>query len=271
MRDELSVVPARAEHHGDFARLLGELHVDDPVPSRERWLEDMAAGSFFLESGGRVVAYGYGQVLDGTGYVRHVVVDPSWRGRGLGRRVMDEHARRFRAAGCASWQLNVLRDNAVALALYRSLGMEIDFATAVVRIAPDRVARLPRSTRAIAVRDVEAGEERRIERVFELAPGLLATFRGKSGQRVLALVDAATESVLGVARFDPSFPGCFPFLVAEPSLARALIETLLPSLVGKPWIQLVIERDEALARMLLDAGGTLHHDIVHMSGALPNA
>jgi GNAT superfamily N-acetyltransferase len=272
MNATLRVLRAEARHYDDFVRLSAQLGSHDPVPPRERWLAEMAGDSFFLELDGRVAAYGYGHVLERSGYVRHVVVDREFRGRGLGRALMREHARRFRAAGCENWQLNVLRDNAVAIGLYRSLGMEIDYATWVVRIAPSDVANLPSSPRATELRTLAAHDDSQVEKAFDLTPGLLATFRGRHGQRIVELVDAVApdRGSLAVARFDPAYPGCFPFRVADPSFARAFITPMLTALASDaPWIQFAIERDEPLARTLLAAGATLQHDIVHMRGALP--
>ena len=274
MNDDVDIVAARAEHHADFVRLFRELGVDDPLPPVERWLVEMAADSFFLVEGGRAVAYGYGNVLADSGYVRHVAVEPQQRGRGLGRRLMLEHARRFREAACERWQLNVLASNAVAIALYRSLGMEIDFTTWVVRIAPSDVARLPNSKRRTQLREVRSSEDAALEAKFDLSRGLLDTFRCKHGQQVLALFEVGDpeRAPLGVARFDPAYPGCFPFCVVEPSLARNLIEPLLPQIAPSArWIQFVIERDRPLTSALLDAGATVHFEIVHMSGTLPRA
>jgi len=273
MNATLRALRAEARHYDDFVHLSAQLGSHDPVPTPERWLAEMAGDSFFLELDGRVGAYGYGQALGRSAYVRHVVVDREFRGRGLGRALMREHARRYRAAGCEDWQLNVLRDNAVALGLYRSLGMEIEYASWVVRIAPSDVANLPTSPRATELRTLEARDDSRVEQSFDLTPGLLATFRSRQGQRVVELIDVAAPNggALGVARFDPAYPGCFPFRLADPSLARAFITPMLSALASDaPWIQVGVERDEPLARTLLAAGARLQLDLVHMRGPIPS-
>lgn len=58
--------------------------------------------------------------IDDTGrYVSRVAVADERRGEGLGRQVMSEY---LRHAGASSVHLHVHRDNAPAIALYRSLG-----------------------------------------------------------------------------------------------------------------------------------------------------
>jgi GNAT superfamily N-acetyltransferase len=266
-------VRAEARHYDDFVRLSAQLGSHDPVPPPALWLAELAGESFFLELDGRIAAYGHGLASVRPGWVRHVVVDSEFRGRGLGRALMREHARRFRAADCGEWQLNVLRDNAIALGLYRSLGMEIEYSTWVVRIAPADVTKLPQSPRATELRTLDPRDDPRVEREFELTPGVLAQFRTRQGQRVVELVDAAAPNggALAVARFDPAYPGCFPFRISDPSLARAFITPMLSALPSDaPWFQFGIERDEPLARLLLSAGAKLEHDIVHMRGAIPS-
>ena len=88
--------PATTTDHSHYARLFLELGVDDPVMPVERWVTTMAPAMLVLEDGdGAVVGYAYVQVLQGVGYVRHVVVDPGRRGQGLGRVLMGEIAGRL--------------------------------------------------------------------------------------------------------------------------------------------------------------------------------
>lgn len=126
MNATVRAVPARREHHAELARLFPELGVDDPVPELERWWAEMASDALFLEAEGKALAYGWAQAPSSLGYVRHVIVDPARRGEGLGRRLMHELAARLRARGCGRWQLNVLVDNAPAIALYRRFGFEVE-------------------------------------------------------------------------------------------------------------------------------------------------
>ncbi len=55
-------------------------------------------------------------------YVEDVFVDPAHRGRGIGRAIFRDLARRALAAGCGRMEWSVLDWNAPAIAFYRSLG-----------------------------------------------------------------------------------------------------------------------------------------------------
>lgn len=59
------------------------------------------------------------------GLVYHLAVTPSERRRGMGRALMDEIEKRFRAKGCLKAYLLVTPDNGEALSFYHDLGWEI--------------------------------------------------------------------------------------------------------------------------------------------------
>jgi hypothetical protein len=61
----------------------------------------------------------------------------------------------------------------------------------------------------------------------------------------------------------------FPFRVAEPSLARALLEAARPLFSASgPTVGLVVEDDSALASFLLAHGATRRMHLVHMRGPI---
>ncbi len=55
-------------------------------------------------------------------YVEDVYVEPDHRGRGIGRMIFRELARRALAAGCSRMQWSVLNWNQRAVDFYRSIG-----------------------------------------------------------------------------------------------------------------------------------------------------
>ena len=257
--------------HDRFVTLFAELATGDPVPEAARWQEAMMPGTVFFEEGGAVVAYAWATPLAEVGYVRHVVVDPAHRGRRLGRVVMEELAARFRAAGCSRWSLNVKPDNAPAIRLYRSVGMEAKYESKALALEWDAVAGLPSPSREVTARLVAPEEDAAMEDAFGLPRSTLAASRKYPGRVVLRLVDAAApgEARVGVASFDPHFPGSFPFKVADPTYARALFEGIRPHALPKfSHVGLVVEDDAALVAMLVEHGAKVRLEIVHYEGAL---
>jgi GNAT superfamily N-acetyltransferase len=264
----LRVIPARREHHADFACFFAGLELDDPVPDVERWSAEMAPWTFFLADEDGFVGYAFSEVFGELGYVRHVVTAPHARRRGIGRALMRELAARFRAAGATRWELNVKRDNHAAIALYERCGMRPQYSMHVLRIDWAALPRLPRTARPLLARDVEIEHDRDVESAFRLPDGKVARLRSLQGMMLVQLVER--DHPVAFARFDPRFPGCFPFHVAAPELARQLLEAIAPhAREGDRWIQLVIEDDDATAAMLRAAGARLTLEIVHMGGAIP--
>ena len=60
------------------------------------------------------------------GWVNYLAVSPEQRGRGLGRRLMDEAETRLRALGCPKINLQVRSGNAGVRQFYESIGYTLD-------------------------------------------------------------------------------------------------------------------------------------------------
>ena len=64
---------------------------------------------------------------DGDGYLSYLAVARDWRGKGLGRALLQATLRKFADAGLKRGVLSVNGRNESATALYRSAGMEVEF------------------------------------------------------------------------------------------------------------------------------------------------
>lgn len=271
MNSPLVARDATPSDYDHFVRLFPELLVDDPIAPRDRWERVLMPETVFFEADGAIAGYIYLQILSGAGYVRHVIVDPSMRGRGVGRQMMDAIASRLRAAGADRWCLNVKPENTPAVKLYERVGMRVLYPFHAFRFPWELVDRLPRGDREVIGRAVEPDEDARVEAAFKLPPGQVTAARKKGGIVLMRLVDPAhpDDVSLGFASFDPEFPGSFPFRVGHPTLAVELLEALCPH--ARPeldFMQCVVEDDLPLAQMLLAAGASLRMSAVHMEGPL---
>lgn len=262
--------PATIADYPDFARLFPELGVDDPTPTREAWTARQAPTTLIYAEDGEVVAYAYFEVMQDLGYVRNVVVDARARGRGHGRLVMRLLADHLRARGCRRWCLNVAPGNEPALRLYHGVGMTIAYRSAALRFDWDAVDRLPGDDMTFETCPIDPTEDAGITAAFDLPPGQLAALRGDPARVHLRLQGRSDPADLGLgfASFDPNFPGAYPFRVARPGLAPALLRALRPHAVPGTFMQLVVEDDDALRARLLAAGARLRLDILHLRGLL---
>jgi len=263
---------ARPTDHAAFAAFSRELHTDDPVPDLARWEREMMPGTFFLddvELGRAAVGYAFVERFGERGYVRHVVVHPEHRGRGVGRALMDHLASRLLRAGARRWELNVKRDNVAAIRLYESCGMREQYSTHVMRLEWADIERLPSPEVGLHASRAVAEDDARIERTFGLPAGQVASLRAAERDVVTKLVGPDGD-VVGFARFDPTFPGCFPFRVRRVANARVLLESLRPFAKPAPsWLQLVVEDDAATSSALFAAGARPSFEILHLHGEIP--
>jgi len=121
-----------AEQEGRIAGMLsaysGRQHADEA--RRTRWavvrhaglrVVRMARMYWFLRAHLDFID----RVEPGDLYVQMVAVSPDFRGRGLGRQLMGRAADLAREQGCGRLALDVSGDNEPAIALYRSLGLDV--------------------------------------------------------------------------------------------------------------------------------------------------
>jgi ribosomal protein S18 acetylase RimI-like enzyme len=256
---------ATANDYDDYARLVLELRIDDPIPSRERFAAQLAQRAIMAVDGaGAVVGYAVFEQLADTGYVRNIASDPSRRRQGIGAALMANLRARFVASGATMWCLNVKPDNEPAIALYIRCGLAPAFRSAALRFAAD-IALAVRADLAIA--PLDAAEDASVEPRFQLLRGQLAGQRARANH-VLALRRGA--DIVGVACFNTSVPGAFPFRCAAPEYGPPFAALLRPlASPTAPWLQVGTENDDALRAALEAAGALCHLEILHMRGALP--
>jgi hypothetical protein len=99
--------------------------------------------------------------------------------------------------------------------------------------------------------------------------GRLRIIRAR-GNRVIVQLRNPGGAPVGLACFDPAFPGAFPFAAARPGLAAPLLRAIAPhARPGDTSLQVVVERDDALVDALRAAGAEIRMRLVHYIGPLP--
>ncbi|HEY0839923.1 MAG TPA: GNAT family N-acetyltransferase [Vulgatibacter sp.] len=262
----LEVRAANAADYDDYCRLLPELRTGDPVPTREAREARIAPETMVLEADGAVIASGWVRVLRTWAHVVHVIVDPAWQGRGIGRRLMDALADRLRGAGCTHWYLNVKRDNVAALRLYASAGFAGNVETAVLRIPWSILPSLPTAADAPPPATIAPDEDDGCEAQFGLAPGSIQAARAR-GDLPFRLGDPARA----FAVFNPSFPGAWCFRAAEPALVRPLLDALRPHAPAAVPHVMAVTEDPGVAEALVAGGAELRMELYRLSGPIPGA
>jgi GNAT superfamily N-acetyltransferase len=219
-----------------------------------------------LETDAGVVGYCYVQEYEDTGYVRNIVVAPAERGRGVGRGLMRFIARRLRDSGKTYWRLNVKPDNHAALALYDHMGLRFHYRATALRLPWAVLGSLPAS--AARGRPLASARDGTLEERFDLPRGQLRHARGL-GRLVLEAVLGAEETPVGLAVFDPNFPGAFPFRVVDTAVVGALLGTIRAHVPSHEFLYLMAEGDPRLTAMLTGVGATVRDEILHLKGSIP--
>jgi len=258
--------PATADDYELLVRFHRYFELPDPDPARDWWERFHFHARFVEDETGRAVGYGLAYRLDRVAYVLHVSVEPDARRRGVGRAVMECLAKKLRDDGTTRWALNVKEENAPAIALYRALGMEVAFVIEVLHIDASQWAALPAGSAIVEAFD--ANEDFDVEDTFHFDRGRIGRFREMPGR--LSLRAREVDGIVGVAGFDPTFPGAPMFRARDAGVARSLLEQM--SAHTKPEagpLRIVLEDDADLARALVSAGGEREMKLLRMVGPIP--
>lgn len=265
MPSTLRVRPARPEDHPLLAAWYPELASGDEAPPRERWRTEQMARTTICEVDGRPAGFCHAEVLEGEGYVRQVVTDPTLRRRGAGRALLGDLAGRLVAGGCRRWRLNVKPDNAPAIALYESLGLTPVHEGVAMDFPWTWIDGLCTTPTGATVREPEPAEFASLEHTLDLPPGILAPRADMATVRIRVIEDGEPR---GLAAFDTAFPGSFPFRAASFPVAIDLLRALRP-LATTPRMRVVIEGAPEVDEAFVAAGATPHLRFLHMVGEVP--
>ncbi len=259
---------ARPADHGAYERLFPDLGVDDPIPDADTFKQKCMPDMLIAEEQDHVIGFVWYESTQSPGYVRQLVVDSAWRRQGLGRTLMLEVADRFRKSGYDRWCLNVKPDNVAAVSLYRQLGMTEAYRSTALRLPWSVVRALPEAGEPSLPVSLSLDRTAIVERSLGLQAGQLAR-AVQAGDRVIMELQDPSGSSLGVAAFDPTFPGASPFCVKEVCWAKPLLTALEPyARLEVPYLQIVAETDSSLVKLLRSHGAIVRLDILHLEGRL---
>jgi ribosomal protein S18 acetylase RimI-like enzyme len=257
--------PARDDDYAAYALLHLVLVPEDPVPSEDRFRTEIIPTIDVAERDGHVVGYIDTLLFDAAAHVRNLVVVEAARGQGIGAALMHAAAERCRAANIKVWHLNVAEGNTAAIALYTKLGFRFDWRSDSIVVPWAAALSLPADPANAA--PIRAEDAARVETAFDLLRGRVTRLLQRPDRVMMQLV-GDDASILGMAAFDPGFPGASVFRVARPTLAGTLFEALRPH-ARHDHLMVLVEGDEVLTSMLEAAGAMVRRRINHMSGDVP--
>jgi ribosomal protein S18 acetylase RimI-like enzyme len=259
--------PARRADHVRYKQLQAMLDTDQAPFEIDWWDEHYRQHTWFLETPiGELVAYALIIPLGTRGDVRQISVDPAWRGRGVGKELMNVVAAKLRDAGCRDWRLEVRADNAPALALYRSVGMSVLREIDVLRMPREAVVAFA-ATRSgrLQVQPVDDAHDSALEQRFDLGGGQLARWRTARPQAAMWRIGD-----VALTHYMPRFlPGCglfFPFRAPDADHAAHLFGAAVALELRDRIEVCAIERP--VAQALRAAGATAYDHQLELGGPL---
>lgn len=262
----MRVREARPEDHEAMVRLWAALETGQAPPEPARWQQLYMQHTLFVEGdGGELVGYGLFYAFADRGDIRQVSVVPSARRRGVGRTVMAAIAERLRAHGCREWRLEVREENAPAIALYRSIGMEVLHDIDILRFdrATVEAFALTRSG-ALDVTEVDPKDDAKLEEWFDLGRGQLARYRESRPGVMWRIADRA------LTLYSPDLlPGCglmFPFRAMDREHAAHLVAAAIAE--GMPAELELLVVGTVAARAMERAGARRTERLQEMRGSL---
>ena len=259
---------ARPDDYDAWVGFWREIIVAGPPPTRERWVEHLMRYTMFLEDDGVLAAYNLSYPFGARGDVRQLAVAPAFRRRGVGIQLMAAVAAKLRAAGCTEWRLEVRADNAAAIALYRSAGMQPlrDVHSVVMaREACERFA-ASRSMRHAAIAVIPA-DDAALEATFDFGTGQLQRWR--TFRADCPIVRIGFDAMVQINRaMAPTHGLLFPFIAPDADVAAHLMAEALPDM---PAIYEISLTQPAIYEALLAAGAEPDERYIEFSGSLDAA
>lgn len=265
MTPDILLRPAEPGDHGAYERLFPELGAPGSPMDSAAYASSIMPGTVMAESNGEVVGLVWTRPRGARLHVVHLITAPEFRRRGLGRTLMHAAAARASAAGFRRWMLTVKPENTAARALYVSLGFVETHRSALVLLRWAAVGALPAPSPGVVVQPL-ATEGLDVP-ALRLVDGELAAMAAWPGRVMLGAY--AGGEVVGVAAFDPGWPGCGTCRVTEVAVARALLEAAAARATSTEGSLHVLAESEALEAALVEAGGTVVMRTVHMEGEVP--
>lgn len=109
--------------------VLGQWRKQSTLNDYVKWFSKKTAITFLLLSNNKPVGYIYGyiayrtdMIIDKEGYINDFYIQPKYRGRGYGKKLLNEMLAWFKSKKLSYAQLDVPKPNKSARRLYKTLG-----------------------------------------------------------------------------------------------------------------------------------------------------
>ena len=126
MSEEFQMIPLDQEHIEDVL-VIENLSFSIPW-SREAFIQEILynqlARYLIVLNGNQAIAYGGMWLILDEAHITNIAVHPDYRGRGIGKKLMQGLIDLMKEEGIGQMSLEVRKSNAVAIHLYESFGFQ---------------------------------------------------------------------------------------------------------------------------------------------------
>ncbi len=252
----------------EFHRFDEEIFPED-MASQGGFMERVKQEEFFAlkaPSGQIVGQLILGQFGDNQGWLKRIGVAVSMQQRGLGTKLMDFAFKWFQEQRTIKKViLYTQHDNVPAQRLYSRFGFKIAGTTWHYFVPFKSLKPLGRyKCQLIQPEEIEAAGEQYNR---SLPAAQIRRFH-EEDQLIVTLKDQSSR-IVGICRFSPRFPGCFPFEIDHLESFDDFVEGI--QRYARPefdYIRLTFTANAELAQLCKSRGYRLHHKLFKMEAAL---
>ena len=250
--------------YAEFHRLDAECFPEEPIDCDT--FRTSVRGDFWAAWDSlSLVGYSYIVRKPDLAWLSRIGVANGYRRQGIATRLIEEVLAHCSRIGLAEIMLYVKDDNAPAIRLYSRFGFRriestFQYILSIPRIAAMATDISPESVKIVPITEIPTTEMPELPREWTN----IRSMHRPPDQHVLVFLDKQDMNV-GYCRLSPKFPGCFPFVVYQPSLhLSAVFNGLKQFLLPEKDILKLTFADEKLAETCASLGLELNYKLIKM-------
>lgn len=259
---EFSIRPVNREDWQVFHQIDKEIFPDD-IYLEEHFNKRVEHEGFFILENKNNQMIGYlilARFGDDAGHLGRIGVAQTMQNKGWGTKLMDFALKWFQEQNITKIILYTQEDNFKAQTLYKKFNFKISGTTWHYIVSLDTINPL----RIYNCRPIQIDEIDVIGEKFNVSLPSEQIRRFLEREQLVFIVKDPLDQIIGALRYDPTFPGCFPFEIEELESFDDILDVLRPYQPKFDYIRLTFTDNYELAELLENRGYQLHHKLFKM-------
>ncbi|MFX1536479.1 MAG: GNAT family N-acetyltransferase [Promethearchaeota archaeon] len=259
---EFNIRSAKSEDWQIFHQIDKEIFPEDST-SKEHFNKRVEHEGFFILEDKNNQMIGYlilARFGDDAGHLGRIGVAQSMQNKGWGTKLMNFALKWFEEQNITKIILYTQEENFKAQNLYKKFNFKIIGTTWHYFVPLGNLQPLGKyNCRPIEIDEIDViGEKFNVSLPSEQIRRFLAR------EQLILIVKDPLDQIIGALRYDPTFPGCFPFEIEELESFDDILDVLKPYQPKFDYIRLTFTDNYELAELLENRGYKLHHKLFKM-------